>query len=190
MGIAGTAGWISALVGGPAELVMTMQQRTGRGFMDTVKSVVDMHGAGMLKRGMMMTACRDSVWSASYLALGPMASMQLHEALPNVFGPQDTASLQQRALAAVGGSAAAGLVTVMVTQPLDTVKTVMQGQLADGNKNSLQSLRQTTAALIKQGGVKALYKGTLARGGRLVGGIMILGQAKVIFEDLFKVYIA
>lgn len=189
IGVAGTAGFASALVGGPAELVMTIQQRSGWSLSSTLSNLSAIHGYGIFKRAMAVTAVRDMIWSASYLALGPVLSSSLHDRFPSIFGDASTASLHERTMASLGGSVVAGLITVYATQPIDTIKTVMQGQLVDiKQRQQLPGFVATFRELVGRGGVKYLYRGTVARGTRLVGAVFILGQARNVYEDLFTQY--
>ena len=132
-----------------------------------------------------LTALREMIWTSSYLALGPVIASTLHEQFPSTFGEYGTASMQQRTLASLAGSIMAGLVTVYATQPVDTLKTVLQGQLAEATQQQ-PKLRTISKTLWMQGGFRHYYRGTVARGTRLIGAVFILGQARNVFETQFK----
>ncbi|KAI1047262.1 hypothetical protein LB505_014508, partial [Fusarium chuoi] len=73
----------------------------------------------------------------------------------------------------------AGLITVYLTQPLDTIKTRMQGlQARTRYRNSLACAK----SILEQEGVLALWRGAVARSTRLVmsGGIVFMVYEKVI----------
>lgn len=178
------AGVASALLGSPGELVMTLQQNSGRALGATVRDIVAAHGVQRLYRGFEVTAVRDGVWCASYLALGPVLTAKVHELSPSVFGPAESASAPQRASASAVGSILAGLVTVYATQPVDTVKTVMQGEAMSVGANAPSSLA-VAKRIYAEGGVQRLYKGAVPRGVRLVGAVFIMGQARNQLEELF-----
>ncbi|KAJ3127648.1 hypothetical protein HK098_005993 [Nowakowskiella sp. JEL0407] len=83
--------------------------------------------------------------------------------------------------------ALAGIVTVYSTMPLDVVKTKMQSlDGAKRYKNSLDCLYRTA----RDDGIKALWKGTTPRLGRLIfsGGIIFTVYESMlnVFEDLTK----
>ncbi|KDO26707.1 hypothetical protein SPRG_07891 [Saprolegnia parasitica CBS 223.65] len=177
---AATAGVCSSLLSSPAELVMTLQQHTGHGVQRTIQDVTAAHGVGRLYRGLPYTCLREMIWCASYLALGPVLGEKLHAHFPETFGDAATASLSQRGAAAMGGSIGAGLIAVLATQPVDTVKTIMQGNALD--KNAL-GLVGETRRLWAQGGIRSMYKGTIPRGIRLIGAVFILSETKKILED-------
>uniref|UniRef100_K3X4F5 Mitochondrial carrier protein n=1 Tax=Globisporangium ultimum (strain ATCC 200006 / CBS 805.95 / DAOM BR144) TaxID=431595 RepID=K3X4F5_GLOUD len=178
------AGVASALLGSPGELVMTLQQNNGRGFGATVREVVGSFGVARLFRGLEVTALRDGVWCASYLALGPVLTEKLHAVNPQVFGSVDSATASQKTSASVVGSILAGLVTVYATQPVDTVKTVMQGEAMSVGKHAPGALA-VAKRIYSEGGWQRFYKGSVPRGVRLVGAVFILGQARNQLEALF-----
>ncbi|KAL4900173.1 hypothetical protein BDW74DRAFT_102711 [Aspergillus multicolor] len=66
-----------------------------------------------------------------------------------------------------GMGATAGIITVYMTQPFDTIKTRAQGAKGASTMEALQSV-------LKDGGVRALWRGSTMRLGRLVlsGGIV------------------
>ncbi|KAG1710495.1 hypothetical protein DVH05_013221 [Phytophthora capsici] len=180
------SGATAAAITGPAELVMTLQQNNGRSFWATVKAVVETHGATRLIRGYPATAVRDAVWCAGYLALGPLFTREVHRLRPQTFGHYDSATASQKASASIAGCLAAGLVVVPLTQPVDTIKTVMQGEAMVLPSGRGPSMFATARRIYREGGVKRFYRGIVARGSRLVGAVFILGQARMRLEELFE----
>ncbi|TYZ62466.1 hypothetical protein PybrP1_005587 [[Pythium] brassicae (nom. inval.)] len=180
------AGVASALLGSPGELVMTLQQNSGRGLGATVRDVVAAHGARRLYRGFGVTAVRDGIWCASYLALGPVLTAKAHALAPGVFGDAASASAPQKASASAVGSVLAGLVTVYATQPVDTVKTVMQGEAMSAGANA-PGVLAVAKRIYAEGGLQRLYKGSVPRGARLVGAVFIMGQARTQLEEQLHV---
>ncbi|KAL3656594.1 hypothetical protein V7S43_018592 [Phytophthora oleae] len=180
------SGATAAAITGPAELVMTLQQNNGRSFWATVKAVVGTHGASRLMRAYAATAIRDAVWCAGYLALGPLFTREVHRLRPQTFGRYDTATTSQKASASIAGCLAAGLVVVPLTQPVDTIKTVMQGEAMALPSGRGPSVLATARRIYREGGVKRFYRGIVARGSRLVGAVFILGQARMRLEELFE----
>lgn len=181
------AGVASALLGSPGELIMTLQQNSGRGFSATVRDVVAAYGARRLYRGFTVTAVRDGVWCASYLALGPVLTAKAHALAPGVFGDAESASAPQKASASAVGSILAGLVTVYATQPVDTVKTVMQGEAMSVGVHAPGPFA-VARRVYNDGGLQRLYKGAVPRGVRLVGAVFIMGQARNQLEEVFDTH--
>ncbi|ETI32268.1 hypothetical protein F443_20880 [Phytophthora nicotianae P1569] len=145
------SGATAAAITGPAELVMTVQQNNGRSFGATVKAVVDTHGVTRLMRGYPATAIRDAIWCAGYLALGPLFTREVHRLKPQTFGHYDTATASQKASASIAGCLAAGLVVVPLTQPIDTIKTVMQDESTvkeESEDSTAASWREEVASLV------------------------------------------
>ncbi|ETL79255.1 hypothetical protein L917_20033 [Phytophthora nicotianae] len=180
------SGATAAAITGPAELVMTVQQNNGRSFGATVKAVVDTHGVTRLIRGYPATAIRDAIWCAGYLALGPLFTREVHRLKPQTFGHYDTATASQKASASIAGCLAAGLVVVPLTQPIDTIKTVMQGEAMTIPSSRRHSMFATARRIYREGGVRRFYRGIVARGSRLVGAVFILGQARMRLEEIFE----
>ncbi|KAG9405084.1 hypothetical protein AC1031_004190 [Aphanomyces cochlioides] len=180
IGTAASAGACSSFLSSPAELVMTLQQRTGHSLVQTTSDVVQKHGFTRLFVGIPLTMTREIVWCASFLALGPVFSEKLHDGLPGTFGDRNTASISQRTATSLIGSVGAGLVAVFATQPVDTIKTIVQGKGLEATPASAVAEFRT---LFNGGGIKALYKGTIPRGVRLVGAVFILSETKKVLED-------
>ncbi|OQR80862.1 Mitochondrial Carrier (MC) Family [Achlya hypogyna] len=183
IGTAMVAGGLSALLSSPAELVMTLQQRSGQSFTATLQSVVHAGGIGRLFRGLPFTVFREASWCACYLALGPVVSATLHERFPGTFGRKTTATTAQKTWAAMGGSIAAGLIAVLASQPVDTFKTIVQGNALD---KGVPSMVTQARQLWTQGGLQLYYKGTVPRGLRLIGAVFIMSNTKEYLEDKFS----
>ncbi|KAE8994158.1 hypothetical protein PR001_g19776 [Phytophthora rubi] len=180
------SGATAAAITGPAELVMIIQQNNGRSFGATVKAVLEAHGVTRLMRGYPATALRDAVWCAGYLALGPLFTREVHRLRPETFGHYETATASQKASASIAGCLAAGLVVVPLTQPVDTIKTVMQGEAMKLPSGRGPSVLATARRIYREGGVRRFYRGIVARGSRLIGAVFILGQARMRLEELFE----
>ncbi|CAI5725955.1 unnamed protein product [Peronospora destructor] len=180
------SGISSAVVSAPAELVMTLQQNNGKSFGSTVKDVARAHGVMRLLRGFTATAVRDSVWCAGYLALGPVLTRETHTLGPATFGHVDTATKSQRASASVVGCIAAGLITVVATQPVDTVKTVMQGEAMTLPSGHAPSTLASVTSIYRKGGFPRFYRGIVPRGCRLIGAVFVLGQSRNWLEEIIE----
>ncbi|KAG7381362.1 hypothetical protein PHYPSEUDO_006067 [Phytophthora pseudosyringae] len=180
------SGVASALLSAPAELVMTLQQNNGKTFGATVKEVAREHGVVRLLRGFTTTTVRDAAWCAGYLALGPVFTHKMHSLSPSTFGDVDTATKSQRTSASIAGCVTAGLITVVATQPVDTVKTVMQGEAMTLPSGRTPSSLATAARIYREGGLPSFYRGIAPRGCRLVGAVFILGQSRIWLEEVFE----
>ncbi|ETO60995.1 hypothetical protein F444_20921, partial [Phytophthora nicotianae P1976] len=180
------SGVASAVLSAPAELVMTLQQNNGKSFGATVKEVAQQHGVVRLLRGFSATAVRDAVWCAGYLALGPVFTREMHILSPATFGDVNTATKSQKASASIAGCVTAGLITVAATQPVDTIKTVMQGEAMVLPSGRIPSTLATACRIYREGGLARFYRGIVPRGCRLVGAVFILGQSRIKLEEVFE----
>lgn len=69
------------------------------------------------------------------------------------------------------GSCIGGTTAAMLTHPVDTAKTCIQG---DMTKTTYRTAVSTIPQLYAKGGLPLLYKGGLARTGRLCGAFFIV----------------
>lgn len=182
------SGVVSATLSAPAELVMTLQQNSGKSFAATVREVVRHDGLPRLFRGFSVTSAREGMWCAGYLAVGPVLTSRLHALRPEVFGHAETATVSQKASASAVGSVLAGLLTVFGTQPIDTIKTVMQGEAMTLPAGQRTSTWHVAKQIHARGGLAEFYRGIVPRGGRLVGAVFILGQSRIFLEEVFDEY--
>lgn len=87
------------------------------------------------------------------------------KAVMNYTGADNLNSLQS-----LGGGMTAGCCSVLGNNPIDTVKTRMQGIHANQYKNTLDCVMST----LRNEGIRGFYKGALARMGRVVPGQGVL----------------
>ncbi|KAG2759609.1 hypothetical protein Pcac1_g28346 [Phytophthora cactorum] len=154
------SGVASAVLSAPAELVMTLQQNNGKSFSATVKEVAQEHG--------------------------PVFTREMHTLSPATFGGVDTATKSQKASASIAGCVTAGLITVAATQPVDTIKTVMQGEAMMLPSGRAPSTLATAGRIYREGGFPRFYRGIVPRGCRLIGAVFILGQSRIWLEEVFE----
>lgn len=185
------AAWLAGAASGaciqPLDVVMTQQQKFGGSLNETVRRIANTEtrtpigartrgGFALFARGAWLTVAREAFYSCGYLASVP----SLREARPDL------------PLAAC--AVASGLGAAVLTQPLDTVKTVMQSNLVQPRDDAAVSdVRRaapaggrgaarlgglgygaTAAALVNEGGILSLWRGLVPRGARIVGATFIL----------------
>lgn len=158
------AGVSSALLGGPLELLMIQQQVKGGALPGHLRNLA----GPSLARGIVPAAAREGIWAFSFLSLPPIIRDQLTTRWPGAFSSADRA----RTGAALIG---AGL-SCLASQPFDTVKTNMQG---DVERRRFTSMLQTFRALHASGGLSSFYRGVEWRYGRMVIAIWILDKVRV-----------
>ena len=159
-----SAGMISSLVSGLAELVMIQQQGStplGRTFKSLVSQRAPRSCASASQR---RTACTGFV-----LGTCSVVTSQLQQS----FGLSPSAAFT------VGGLAS-GIGAAIMTHPFDTMKTKVQGNALEPNQASIPEVFRS---IWKEGGLGGFYKGFTARGVRLTAAMFILNISKSKMED-------
>lgn len=175
IGAATIGGMLSGLAAGPMELIMIQQQRFGGTFLGTPRGIIAANGPMGMTRGVMTSVAREGAFSAGMLGLAPCASEWL-----------ETSCGLNHINASIGGSFL-GTIAVMTTQPFDTVKTCMQGDI---HQKTYTSALKTMNAIYKEKGVRRLYNGWFWRGARMVCTMFWInlisdGLAPVLFPHHF-----
>ena len=164
MGTGIIAGVTSAFVGSPLELVMIQQQRKGGGTAATLKSIA---APNHILRGFAGAAVREGLWTCGYLSIPPIVRRNLREMYPEQF---DTDAKARVPAALLGG-----LFACYLTQPFDTVKTCMQGDIERKTYGTFTE----TAKVISKDGFTAFYRGATFRYGRMVCAVFMMDFLQV-----------
>lgn len=170
------AGTVSAFVGSPLELIMIQQQKKGNTTLQAVKSVAT---PSLILRGFEGMAVREALWTCGYLSIPPIVRRELRERYPDTF-PTDN---KARVPAALLG----GLFACYLTQPFDTMKTCMQGDI---ERKKFGTLTQTGRILFQEAGIFAFYRGATFRYGRMCCAVFLMDYlkgavSKVYYPDAF-----
>eukprot|EP00931_Biecheleriopsis_adriatica_P033896 TRINITY_DN19649_c0_g1_i1.p1 TRINITY_DN19649_c0_g1~~TRINITY_DN19649_c0_g1_i1.p1 ORF type:complete len:300 (+),score=51.90 TRINITY_DN19649_c0_g1_i1:86-985(+) len=166
IGAACLAGGCSSVVYSPVDLTMIHQQKRSMGPFQTLQWVHHAHGMAAIWRGMSATALREGIYTAGYLGLAPVLTCRLQE-MPG----WEEAHLTN----ALCGSCVAGTLSALLTHPTDTAKTVYQ---ADIKGVKYTSAITSARNLYAEGGVRAFYRGGLARTIRLCGAFFIVSSMR------------
>ena len=159
MGTGISAGFVSAFVGSPLELIMIQQQRKGGGTAGTLKSIATPNN---FLRGFIGAAVREGLWTCGYLSIPPIVRRNLRENFPDKF---DTDTKARIPAALLGG-----LFACYLTQPFDTVKTCMQGDI----ERKIYGTFTDTAKKLSEDGITAFYRGATFRYGRMVCAVFMM----------------
>ena len=170
MGCGLGAGMVSALVGTPLELVMIQQQRKGGGTMETIKYTVN---GGHLGRGFVGCAVREGLWTCGYLSIPPIVRKNLRENYPETFDSDDKARIPASLLG--------GLFACYLTQPFDTIKTCMQG---DVERVTYGSLIDTGKKIMNESGIQGFYRGATFRYARMVLAVGMMDKIQAAIGPL------
>eukprot|EP00928_Gymnodinium_smaydae_P015493 TRINITY_DN1572_c1_g1_i1.p1 TRINITY_DN1572_c1_g1~~TRINITY_DN1572_c1_g1_i1.p1 ORF type:complete len:286 (+),score=67.86 TRINITY_DN1572_c1_g1_i1:111-968(+) len=166
-GIEITSALLGGAVSGPVccalELTMIQQQRFGGSMPSTLGRIVQNHGAAGLMRGLFPSTAREALFTAGYLGTVPATRKYLDRS-----GFFAAAPRVGEAVAVIGAGMACGA----LTQPFDTAKTCMQGDMERKRyRGFLETLRTLSA---EYGGVKAMYRGYLWRSCNIVLDFFLL----------------
>ena len=168
MGTGIGAGVLSAFVGSPLELIMIQQQRHGGGTLGTFQNVAK--NPSNFLRGWVGTAVREGLWTCGYLSIPPIVRRSLRENFPDQF---DTDTKARVPAALLGG-----LFACYLTQPFDTVKTCMQGDI---ERKTYGNFWDTVKKLNTESGIPAFYRGATFRYGRMVCAVFMMDFLQVSF---------
>jgi hypothetical protein len=164
MGCGIGAGLTSAVVGSPLELIMIQQQRKGGNTLSTFKTVAS---PALIGRGFMGMAVREALWTCGYLSIPPIVRNYLMTNYPETF----TSNEKARIPAALLG----GLFACYLTQPFDTVKTCMQGDI---ERMMYGSFSETAKKIYGESSIPGFYRGATFRYGRMVCAVFIMDTLK------------
>jgi len=167
IGVAMGAGSISSVLYSPVDLVVIQQQKLGLDAGATVSHIVKTHGLPALWRGFMSCVVREAIYTAGYLGLGPICKDALQK---------NYATFRESELSAsIVGSCIAGTVAAVLTHPVDTAKTCVQG---DMTATTYPTARSALSTVYNKGGIGALYSGGLARTARLCGAFFVINNVR------------
>ena len=111
------------------------------------------------------TSCgREGLFTAGDLGLAPVLADQIHQE----FGVGGK-------LGSFLGACCAGMLAATLSHPLDTIKTCLQGDVA---QEKYKSMPETYRALMKEGGTGRFFTGWSWRTGRMICAIFVMGQCK------------
>jgi hypothetical protein len=164
MGCGIFAGSVSAVVGSPLELIMIQQQRKGGSIKQTISAIANPSNIG---RGFAGAAVREALWTCGYLSIPPVVRRTLMETYPDTFPDNNKA----RVPAALLG----GLFACYLTQPFDTIKTCMQGDI---ERKVYGTFTQTASKIWSESSIPGFYRGATFRYGRMVCAVFIMDYMK------------
>jgi len=148
------AAFLGGAASGPmvsiTELTMIQQQRFGGTLFSTPIRLVRTHGLVVLTRGCLVTCGKEACFTTGYLGIMPVAHKYLDE-------HYDLSPWACNFVGAFGG----GQVCAFISQPLDTAKSCMQG---DVERKKYDTFLQTLRTLTKEyGSVRAIWRGYMLR---------------------------
>jgi len=175
--LATAGGMISAFISSPTELVMIQQQHNGGSIFTQLGSVVRRYGyfSNGICRALSQCIIRDGLYTAGLLGVTP--------ALQTVLVQQHGHSEQMAGLYA---SVIGGVGCAVLSQPLDVVKTCMQGDLEQKGPFGQGGAMGAWRGLLADGGVSRLYRGCMWRSINVVATVYIANEVRTRASGHFE----
>lgn len=171
-----TCAFLGGAISGPAccmmELTMIQQQRFGGSMLGTLLRITRDHGCNGLMRGLVGSTLREAVFTAGYLGTVPASQKYIRENV-TVVSPAVGQSI---------GTLAAAYLCAAITQPIDTVKTCMQGDLERRKYGSFGGTLRTLLA--EYGSMRALYRGYFWRSANIVLDFFLIDSISAVLAPL------
>lgn len=181
---AALAGAVSGAVINPLDVCMTQQQKFGGSLRAVATRLARTHGASVATRAAWATMAREGFYACGYLCAAPWLRDRLDGHAVQHLGGGHGAPNGGNGAASIGGNrsswngfvaaASAGAAAGVLTQPVDTVKTLMQSNLGDGRNVRAAGYLETAMALVKRDGASALWRGTAPRAMRIASATFVL----------------
>lgn len=168
--------FLGGAISGPAccmmELTMIQQQRFGGTMLGTLHRIKRDHGCKGLTRGLIGSTLREAIFTAGYLGTVPASQKYIRENVTVVSPPVGQCI----------GTLAAAYICAAITQPIDTAKTCMQGDL---EKRKYGSFFGTLQTLRKEyGSTRALYRGYFWRSANIVADFFLIDSIAAVLAPL------
>lgn len=174
---AALAGAVSGAMINPLDVCMTQQQKFGGSLVQVARGLFRAHGAAVATRAAWATMAREGFYACGYLCAAPWLRDRLDQrevdasSCPNTTSASSSASFNGFVAAASAGAAAG-----VLTQPVDTVKTLMQSNLGDGGVSGRRSglgYVETAMDLVRRDGASALWRGVAPRAMRIASATFV-----------------
>jgi len=148
---------------------MIQQQRKGKSALATLKSVLSPD----IARGFVGCAVREGLWTCGYLSIPPIIRRTLRDKYPEKFDTDNKAR--------VPASLLGGLFACYLTQPFDTVKTCMQGDI---ERKTYGGFVASMKEVYRLKGLQGFYAGATFRYGRMVCAVFMLDSLQAFLGPL------
>lgn len=178
IGVAMAAGCTSALISCPSELIMIQQQTNGTSLATAFKTFMAEHGLVKIYRGMSPTLAREGLYTAGYLGICP--------ALLEYFRGAGTFQGYPEGLPMAVAGVTGGLFASVGTQWADTIKTRMQSNLDPSKTPQYRGMLSTASTILSDGGIRAMWAGTVPRMVRIVGATFILNWTRTGMTEFLE----
>ena len=185
---------MSALVVCPADMLIIQQQKTGLSLAAQVNAISSEFGWGKFRKGLLPAIGRESLFTGGYLGLAPVLRGLLVKTNPAIFaegggggtgGATEVRGKDKGNFASLlASSLMAGVTAGVLTHPIDTIKTRMQGDLTAASPYS--SVARTAGLLWQEGGMGKFFQGVAPRTARICIAVLIFNECNRIFSQAFR----
>lgn len=163
------SGALTALAITPMDMIIIQQKRLGLGTLQSARYVACTHGPQSLWRGLGATTARAAVCSTGALGLTPIVSRYL--SLVTVADERPFPA----SVCWMVGSSLSGIVAAVLSQPIDTAKTLVQADIAGGHSRSAW---HAAWKLMRKDGPRALFRGIAPRALRLCCSFYVINSVR------------
>lgn len=158
-------GGIGALISSPSEMIMIRQAEKGEKACKAIKGLWSEGKLGRFYKGFLPTLGRDSLFCCGFFAGVPI--------LTRKFENEDV----HPAFATIAAGIISGSITAVISQPFDTVKTLVQSEKSLTPRKAVQVIYQ-------ERGIEGMFSGLLFRMARVTLGVLILGTMNDSLEKI------
>eukprot|EP01083_Nonionella_stella_P169630 575652_1 len=167
-------GMLSGIVCSPSELIMIQQQRYGGSLLKNV-SIILHTNPKLLTRGMLPSLCREGIFTMGYLGITPLLERY---------------SYNNSVISKFGCAMISGIFATVLSNPFDTIKTCMQGDL---DKRHFKGTYQSFKFLYTKYGLKRIYAGSTFRFGTVVMAFFVFNRvmevtAPKMYPEAFEAF--
>eukprot|EP00924_Labyrinthula_sp_SR-Ha-C_P007559 snap_masked-scaffold_110-processed-gene-0.4-mRNA-1 protein AED:0.06 eAED:0.06 QI:0/-1/0/1/-1/1/1/0/279 len=163
---AALAGAFSALLYAPVDSIMIHQQKLNLPPIQTISTLIKTYGPTSIFRALPSTALREALYVGGYLGLAPVFTKEIM----NMKGWENSFYL-----GSLSGAILAGVISNLLSHPVDTVKTLQQ---ADMEKKKFRNSFISGKEVWKEEGIKGFFKGGFARTVRGCGAFFVVSSLR------------
>jgi hypothetical protein len=156
------AGYVSAILASPADLIVLQRQNplyAKESFSGTLQRIYRVNGLKAIYRGLNGTGIRDGIFTAAYKTGGST----IRSIIPTITGNAEADKILCASLA--------GLIAAIFSHPADVITARMKSDLS---ASYYKTTTQTASTIIKEEGLSALFKGFTPRAFRIILAIPLI----------------
>lgn len=159
-------GMMAATAASPVELIMIQQQKHGGTFLGTPIRIVKEYGVGLngVFRGVLPTMARDGIYVAGMLGITPLVQEYC-----------ETTMRMSPVSSSLVASVIGGVCGAVFSQPVDVLKTCMQGDI---ERKKYGNLMPSAAQVWSEGGLRRIFNGCFWRTVNIVGTVYIANECR------------